>query len=129
LTRSQASEPGAAPATRITTKSELVYTVVSEGRPHRQGRSDRPNHETLTLPDGRLIFTSKGKAPVKFMLGGNQVIPGVDEGVMGMRVGERRKLLVPPALDGRKFEPSFIPPDAIRHYDIELVEIVNADRP
>jgi FKBP-type peptidyl-prolyl cis-trans isomerase len=57
------------------------------------------------------------------------VIRGVDEGVTGMRVGERRKLLVPPALDGRKFDPSFIPPDAIRHYDIELVEIVNEDRP
>ena len=59
-----------------------------------------------------------------FVLGGNQVIPGVDEGVTGMRVGERRKLLVPPKLDGRTFDPAFIPADAIRHYDIELVEIV-----
>jgi FKBP-type peptidyl-prolyl cis-trans isomerase len=45
------------------------------------------------------------------------------EGVNGMRVGERRKL-VPASLDGRKFDPAFIPPDTIRHYDIELVEIV-----
>jgi FKBP-type peptidyl-prolyl cis-trans isomerase len=119
-----------APASPITTKSGLMYTVVAEGT----GARARPGqtvliHETLTLPDGRQIFTSRGKAPVKFLLGGNQVIPGVDEGVTGMRVGERRKLLVPPALDGRKFDPTFIPPDAIRHYDIELVEIVNDDRP
>ena len=58
------------------------------------------------------------------MIGANQVIAGVKEGVTGMRVGERRKLQVPPSLDGRKFDPAFIPPDAIRLYDIELVEIV-----
>lgn len=72
-----------------------------------------------------MIFNSRDKnQTVTFVLGANQVIRGVDEGVTGMRVKERRKLLVPPSLDGRKFDPSFIPPDAIRHYDIELVEIV-----
>jgi FKBP-type peptidyl-prolyl cis-trans isomerase FkpA len=122
--------PGPAAETRITTKSGLVYTVVSEGTgPIAKAGQTVLIHETLTLPDGRLIFTSKGKDPVKFLLGGKQVIPGVDEGVTGMRVGGRRKLLVPPALDGRKFDPAFIPPDAIRHYDIELVEIVSENRP
>jgi FKBP-type peptidyl-prolyl cis-trans isomerase len=38
-----------------------------------------------------------------------------------MRVGERRRLRVPPALDGRTFDPSFIPVDAVRLYDIELL--------
>ena len=51
-------------------------------------------------------------------------VAGVDEGVTGMRVGERRKLVVPPSLDGRTFDPSFIPPGSILHYDVELVEIV-----
>jgi len=51
-------------------------------------------------------------------------MPGCQEGVTGMRVGERRKLRVPPALDGRQFDPAFIPPDAIRHYDIELIAIL-----
>jgi len=82
-------------------------------------------HEALSLPDGRVIFNSRDKnQTVTFILAANQVIPGVDEGVTGMRVGERRKLLVPPSLDGRKFDPSSIPADAIRHYDVELVEIV-----
>lgn len=127
---SQTPRPGPATEARITTGSGLVYTVVAEGTGPvvKAGQTVRI-HETLTLPDGRLIFTSQGKAPVKFLLGGNQVIPGVDEGVTGMRVGERRKLLVPPALDGRTFDPAFIPPDAIRHYDIELVEIVTEPRP
>jgi FKBP-type peptidyl-prolyl cis-trans isomerase len=49
------------------------------------------------------------------------VIPGVEEGVIGMRIGERRRLRVPPALDGRTFDPAFIPPAATRLYDIELL--------
>ena len=40
-----------------------------------------------------------------------------------MRVGERRKVRIPRSLDGRKFDPSFIPPDAIRLYDIELLDL------
>ena len=82
-------------------------------------------HESLSLDSGRGLFDSR-VAPhkaVTFRLGANQVIRGVDEAVTGMRVGERRKLRVPPALDGRKFDPSFIPPDAIRLYDVELLAI------
>ena len=113
-----------APST-VRTRSGLVYSVVVQGTgPVASPGQTVSIHETLTLRDGRLIFTSRGKDPVKFLLGGNQVIPGVDEGVTGMRVGERRKLQVPPALDGRTFDPRFIPPEAIRHYDIELVEIL-----
>jgi FKBP-type peptidyl-prolyl cis-trans isomerase len=110
----------------IKTKSGLVYEIVAKGTgPVAKAGQTVRIHETLTLPDGRLIFTSrKNNQPVTFVLGGNQVIPGVDEGVTGMRVGERRKLLVPPSLDGRTFDPTFIPPDAVRHYDIELIEIV-----
>ena len=58
---------------------------------------------------------------VTFTLGANQVIRGVEEGVTGMRVGERRMLRVPPALDGRAFDPAFIPPTATRLYDIEVL--------
>lgn len=130
-----APKPGAAttaaPAseTRITTQSGLVYTIVSAGTGALAAAGQTVMiHETLTLPDGRLIFTSKGKPLVKFLLGGQQVIPGV-EGVTGMRVGERRTLVVSPALDGRSFDPAFIPPDVNRHYDIELVEIVNDGQP
>ena len=118
--------PSPVPESQVKTKSGLVYEIVTKGAgPAAKTGQTVLIHETLTLPDGRLIFTSrKTSQPVKFVLGANQVIPGVDEGVTGMRVGERRKLLVPPSLDGRTFDPAFIPPDAIRHYDIELVEIV-----
>jgi peptidylprolyl isomerase len=116
----------AAPAAKaVRTASGLVYEVIQAG----SGAIAKPGntvliHETLTV-DGKEIFSSRTKnAPVKFLIGGNQVIPGVDETVSGMRVGERRRAIVPPALDGRKFDPAFIRPDADRHYDIELVEIL-----
>ena len=103
----------------------LSYEIVKPG----SGPPAKPGqtvliHETLTV-DGKQIFSSRDKGQaVKFLLRGNQVIPGVEETVTGMRVGERRKATVPPALDGRTFDPAFIRPDADRLYDIELVEIV-----
>ena len=109
----------------VRTKSGLAYQVIVHGTGAVAVPGDRVTiHETLTLPDGRLIFSSRSKdQSVTFTLGANQVIRGVEEGVTGMRVGERRLLLVPPSLDGRKFDPAFIPADAIRHYDIELLAI------
>lgn len=109
----------------VQTKSGLSYQVVTPGKGLTAAPGDRITiHETLSLPDGKMIFSTRAKnQPVTFTLGAAQVIPGVDEGVSGMRVGERRKLLVPPSLDGRTFDRSFIPADAVRHYDIEVLAI------
>jgi FKBP-type peptidyl-prolyl cis-trans isomerase len=82
-------------------------------------------HETTTLPDGTLIFSTRTQnKPLKFLVGGNQVIAGVDEAVIGMKVGERRKLIIPPSLSKRSSYPANIPPDSPLHYDVELVEII-----
>jgi FKBP-type peptidyl-prolyl cis-trans isomerase len=116
----------APPGKIITTKSGLQYEIVMEGR----GQAAKPGsqvriHETTTLKDGTLIYSTRSKGnPVKFLLGGNQVVAGVDEGVRGMRVGEQRKLIVPPSLSKRSTYPASIPPEATLYYDIELIEIV-----
>jgi FKBP-type peptidyl-prolyl cis-trans isomerase len=125
-TKSSAGRVAQTAAKQTKTRSGLIYETVVKGTGAVAKRGDKVRiHETLSLPDGRVIFNSRDKnQTVTFVLGANQVIAGVDEGVTGMRVGERRKLFIPPSLDGRTFDPSFIPPDAIRHYDIELVEIV-----
>ena len=110
----------------ITTKSGLQYQVIVEGRgtPAKAGDLVRI-HETTTLKDGTLIYSTRTKdKPLKFLLGGSQVIAGVDEGVTGMRVGERRKLIVPPSLSRRSSYPANTPPDATLYYDIELFEIL-----
>lgn len=109
----------------ITTPTGLVYTVVKKG----DGPAARAGqhvfiHETTTFTDGRALFTTRtGGEPLRFLLGGNQVIDGLDEGVTGMRVGERRTLIVPPSLSKRTMYPDGLSPDDTLYYDVELVGI------
>jgi peptidylprolyl isomerase len=112
--------------TRVHTASGLIYKATAPGTGAVARRGDTVRiHETLSLADGRVLFNSREKGvPVTFVLGANQVIPGIDEGVTGMRVGERRELVVPPSLDGRTYDPAFIPPGSTLYYDVELVAIV-----
>ena len=104
LVGNQAQAPSAigesAAANQTKTASGLIYEIVVKGTGPMAQRGDKLRiHETLSLPDGKVIFNSREKnQTVTFVLGANQVIAGVDEGVTGMRVGERRKLLVPPSL-------------------------------
>jgi FKBP-type peptidyl-prolyl cis-trans isomerase len=115
-----------APSRAITTTSGLTYQVITAGH----GPAARPGqhvqiHETTTLADGTVIYSTRtNDKPLKFLLGGNQVIAGVDEGVTGMKVGERRRLVVPPSLSRRSSYPANTPPDAILYYDIELVDVL-----
>ena len=110
----------------VTTTTGLGYQIVTAGNGPAAlpGQSVRI-HETTTLADGTLIYSTRtSNNPLTFRLGGNQVIAGVDEGVTGMKVGERRRLIVPPALSKRSVYPANTPPDATLYYDIELLEIL-----
>jgi FKBP-type peptidyl-prolyl cis-trans isomerase 2 len=60
---------------------------------------------TLTLDDGTVADSSKGRAPLEFKVGGGQVIPGFDKGVTGMKVGEERTLKVPPEEGYGSYDP------------------------
>ena len=68
-----------------------MYEIVAKGTGPTAGPVRRSESKTLSLPDGRVIFSSrKNNQTVTFVLGAKQVIAGVDEGVTGMPVGERR---------------------------------------
>jgi FKBP-type peptidyl-prolyl cis-trans isomerase len=63
-------------------------------------------------------------APVRFVLGKREVIAGMDRGVLGMRVGGRRDLLVSPHLAYREQGiEGVIPPDAVLRFEIELLDV------
>jgi FKBP-type peptidyl-prolyl cis-trans isomerase len=121
--QAQVAEAGA--ETPVTTSSGLVYQIVKRGA----GPAAKPGqhvliHETTALADGTVIYSTRTKGkPLKFLLGGKQAIDGVDEGVTGMQVGERRKLIVPPKLSKRTSYQDGLSPDATLYYEIELVEI------
>ncbi len=109
----------------ITTETGLKYTVLKTGK----GKSARAGnevaiYESMGYLNGQIYFSiERPKQPVKFTLGGNQAIDGIDEGVTGMKVGEIRKLIIPPALSKRSEYPPNLSPDSTLLYKIELVEI------
>ena len=73
------------------------------------------------MPPGR---ASGPGQPFQFPLGAGQVIPGWDQGVLGMRVGGRRKLIIPADLAyGAQGYPPSIPADAALIFDIDLEKV------
>lgn len=52
-------------------------------------------HYTGTLKDGTTFDSSAGRDPLEFQLGSGQVIPGFDDGVTGMEVGEKKTIEIP----------------------------------
>ena len=83
-------------------------------------------HYTGRLDDGTVFDSSVDRGtPLEFRLGRGDVIRGWDEGLShGMRVGGRRQLVIPPELGyGARGAPPAIPPNALLHFDVELVSI------
>lgn len=79
---------------------------------------------TGTLTDGKKFDSSKDHGtPFSFTLGAGEVIKGWDEGVLGMKVGGKRKLTVPPGLAYGDRAIGAIPANATLIFDIELLKV------
>ena len=110
----------------VTTPSGLKYqdTKVGHGPAVKTGQTVTIFY-TGWLMDGRVFYSNKEiNKPLTFPLGGHQVIPGWDEGIVGMKVGGVRKLTVPPHLGyGVVKVGSIIPPNVTLIFEIQLLEI------
>ena len=78
---------------------------------------------TKTDQKGLVFDTSIGKTPFSFTLGAAQVIKGWDQGVVGMKVGGTRRLIIPPSLAYGSQRSGAIPPNSTLVFDIQLVSI------
>jgi FKBP-type peptidyl-prolyl cis-trans isomerase len=77
------------------------------------------------LTNGKKFDSSVGSGhPFELMLGAGQVIKGWDEGIVGMKVGGKRQLHIPPDLAyGAKGYPGAIPPNATLIFDVQLLDV------
>ncbi|MEZ4261239.1 MAG: FKBP-type peptidyl-prolyl cis-trans isomerase [Polyangiaceae bacterium] len=104
-----------------------VDETVGTGEEAKTGDTVRV-HYTGTLMNGKQFDSSRGKDPFEFKLGSGQVIKGWDEGVVGMKVGGKRKLTIPyDKAYGEAGHPPSIPAKAGLKFDVELLEIKAPD--
>lgn len=105
-----------------TTASGLKYVDLQEG----VGAEPKAGqivvvHYTGWLTTGAQFDTSVGQSPLSFRLGAGQVIKGWDEGLATMKIGGKRKLIVPPELGYGAKADGQIPANATLIFDIELL--------
>ena len=80
---------------------------------------------TGTFLDGRVFDASSlhGNVPIQFQLGAGRVIQGWDQGLVGMKVGGKRRLTIPSSLAYGASGSGSIPPNTPLKFDVELVAI------
>jgi FKBP-type peptidyl-prolyl cis-trans isomerase len=119
------------PSTPSTSSGTFTQTdlVVGTGPDATVGKTISVNY-TLWLYDtsktdgkGTLVQSSVGSTPFSFVLGAGQVIKGWDQGVVGMKVGGTRRLIVPPDLAYGSTGQNGIPANATLVFEITLLSV------
>jgi FKBP-type peptidyl-prolyl cis-trans isomerase len=112
--------------TEITTASGLKYTDLVEGTGASPQKGQTVTvHYTGTLANGKKFDSSYDHGrPADFRIGVGSVIKGWDEGLMSMKVGGKRKLVIPSALGyGPEGRPPDIPGNSTLIFDVELLGV------
>ena len=120
-----AAKPGKRDAI-VTTASGLQYVdhVVGTGDKPEAGWIVQVHYVGTLLASGAQFDSSRDpkRGPLEFAVGQGRVIQGWEEGIMSMRVGGKRRLIVPPQLGyGAKGAGNVIPPNASLVFEVELV--------
>lgn len=108
-----------APASKLVMEDTLVGT----GTLAQEGSVVKVNY-TGRLTDGKQFDTSVGREPLEVVLGQKQVIPGFEEGILGMKVGGKRTITIPPEMAyGEEGRPPTIPGNSTLIFDLELLAV------
>jgi len=110
------------------TESGLRYVVQQPGSGATPSQGDMVKvHYTGKLLDGKVFDSSlnnpqTGGKPIDFQVGVGMVIPGWEEGIMSMKKGEKRTLIIPSGLGYGTEGSGPIPPNSVLLFDVELVD-------
>ncbi|MDE3132494.1 MAG: FKBP-type peptidyl-prolyl cis-trans isomerase [Acidobacteriota bacterium] len=108
-------------------KLKVTDMIKGTGTAAADGDTVYVNYVGELYKNGKLFDASWNDTPGKtysFVLGQGQVIPGWDQGLVGMKVGGRRELIIPPSLAyGKSGRPPTIPPSATLVFVVDLVKV------
>jgi FKBP-type peptidyl-prolyl cis-trans isomerase len=108
------------------TESGLRYKIIQKGNGKKAEKGKTVSvHYKGMLSDGQVFDSSyQRKKPIDFTLGVGQVIPGWDEGIGLLKVGDKARLVIPSDLAyGSRGAGGVIPPDANLIFDVELIDV------
>ncbi|MCB0467569.1 MAG: peptidylprolyl isomerase [Aequorivita sp.] len=108
------------------TDSGLLYKIIQKGNGKKAEKGKTVSvHYKGALTDGTEFDSSyKRKQPINFQLGVGQVIPGWDEGIQLLQVGDKARFVIPSYLAyGERGAGGVIPPSATLIFDVELMDV------
>ena len=121
-------EPGTVLGDTVTTATGLKYLEVQAGTGQTAAQNQQAVsvHYTGYFTDGTPFDSSCNLgSPLKFVVGNASLITGFEQGIVGMRVGGVRRLVVPPGLAYGETGRGNIPPNTTLVFDVELVDLLS----
>jgi len=120
-TKPKVTVPSGAPPKQL----EVKELEEGSGAEAKAGDKVTVQYVGVNYENGKEFDSSWSRSePFPFSLGGGEVIPGWDQGIVGMKVGGRRELIIPPELGyGESGYPPAIPPNETLVFVIDLLEV------